>query len=180
MTGRLPAARALRRAGTWHGPPADRVALDYEGRLLRRRRVRAEGGLEFLADLAQVTGLEDGDAFALDDGRLVAVSAAPEPLLSVTGANLARLAWHVGNRHTPCRIEADRLLIRRDPVLERMLEGLGATLAELSAPFLPEGGAYGHGRTMGHDHGHSHGHGHGHSHDHDHDHDPAGAGHADG
>jgi urease accessory protein len=70
---------------------------------------------------------------------------------------LPRLAWHIGNRHTPCQIAADHLLIRADHVLEGMLRGLGAGVTPTMAAFAPEGGAYGHGRTMGHDHGHFHG-----------------------
>ena len=101
------------------------------------------------------------------DGRLVEVRAAPEAVLKITG-RLPRLAWHIGNRHTPCEILADHLLIREDHVLEAMLRHLGAGIERVVAPFSPEGGAYGHGRTMGHDHGHGHALGHGHAHDHDH------------
>jgi urease accessory protein len=88
-----------------------------------------------------------------DDGRLVEVRAADEPVVRVTGPNLARLAWHIGNRHTPCEVQADHLVIRQDHVLEGMLLGLGASLTRVIGPFRPEGGAYGHGRTLGHDHG---------------------------
>ena len=87
------------------------------------------------------------------DGSLVAVRAAVEPLLAVTGADLPRIAWHIGNRHTPCQIESDRLLIQNDAVIGHMLEHLGATVTEIDAPFTPEGGAYGHGRTHSHKHG---------------------------
>ena len=86
------------------------------------------------------------------DGRIIAIRAAPEPLLAVRHHNLARIAWHVGNRHTPCQILDDHLLIREDPVLQKMLQGLGAEVTLLTAPFTPEGGAYGHGRTHGHQH----------------------------
>jgi len=79
------------------------------------------------------------------------VRAAPEDLLQVTG-DLPRLCWHLGNRHTPCQIETERLLIRHDHVLADMLERLGATVDKVNEPFTPEGGAYGHGRTMGHSH----------------------------
>jgi urease accessory protein len=144
-------AGAVRRKGGWTGPAADRIALDYEGRFLRRRRLRAEGGTDFLLDLAEVTSLDDGDALALDDGRLIEIAAASEPLLEVRG-DLARLAWHIGNRHTPCEIRTDRLVIRRDHVLADMLHRLGADVAETDGPFRPEGGAYGHGRTHGHAH----------------------------
>jgi urease accessory protein len=63
-----------------------------------------------------------------------------------------RLAWHIGNRHTPCQIEAHRLVIRADHVLADMLRGLGAEVTEATEAFTPEGGAYGLGRTMGHAH----------------------------
>ena len=77
---------------------------------------------------------------------------------------LLRLAWHLGNRHLPAEIDAQRILIRYDHVIVEMLKGLGATVQEVSAPFNPEGGAYGeHNRQPGHHHGHHH-------HDHDHHH----------
>ncbi len=149
-------------------PAKETVALDYEGRFLRRRRLVSEQGRAFLVDLPETRSLDEGDAFKLDDGTLVGVRAAPEPLYDVRGDQLARLAWHIGNRHTPARIEADRILIRADHVLKRMLEGLGAHVSELEGPFQPEGGAYGAGRTLGHSHGpgehHDHGHHH-HAHD---------------
>ena len=150
------------------GPFDGQVALDYEGRLLRRKRLVSDAG-DFMVDLAEVTSLDDGDAFDLSDGRRIVVRAAPEPVLVIRGA-LPRLAWHIGNRHTPCRIEADRLIIRQDHVLEAMLMQLDAQIEKTELPFSPEGGAYGHGRTFGHDHGQSHDHDHGHSHDHHHDH----------
>ena len=89
----------------------------------------------------------------LEDGRRVKVIAAPEPLLEVAG-DLARLAWHIGNRHAPCRIEAHRLLVQDDPVMADMLRRLGASVRPVAEPFEPEGGAYGLGRTMGHEHAH--------------------------
>ena len=147
----LPRAVAVRRAGTWQGA-SDACALDSEGRTVRRRALRAQGGLAFLADLPHATSLDGGDALELEDGRLVEVIAAEEDLLEVTGEELARLAWHVGNRHAPCRIEPGRLLIRADPVMADMLARLGARVRPLRAPFAPEGGAYGHGRTHGHSH----------------------------
>lgn len=132
----------------------DAVLLGYEERYRRRGVLRTEAGEEIMLDLAAAAELRDGDALALEDGRSIAVRAAAEPLTEVRGENLARLAWHIGNRHTPCQIASDRLLIQRDHVLEDMLRGLGATVAPIEAPFTPEGGAYGHGRT--HSHAHSH------------------------
>ena len=129
------------------------IVLDYEGRFLRRKVLTTDRGEAVLVDLAQTTSLDHGDALELEDGRSISIVAAPEPLYAVTGEDLAKLAWHIGNRHTPCQIEADRLLIQQDKVIGHMLEHLGATLAEVTEPFTPEGGAYGHGRTHSHEHG---------------------------
>ena len=123
--------------------------MDYEARLLRRKRLESAGGRAFLVDFAEVQSVDEGQCFVLEDGSRIGIRAAPEALIEVRG-DLPRLAWHIGNRHTPCRIEPDRLLIRADHVLAKMLRGLGANLAEVTEPFRPEGGAYGHGRTFGH------------------------------
>lgn len=153
MTDLMAEARVLRRAGHWTGNDAvDVVHLDYDARFLRRKRLTAAGGLAFLVNLPETTSIDEGDAFELIDGRMIEVRADDEPLLEIRG-DLTRLAWHIGNRHTPCQIAADRLLIRQDHVLEAMLRQLGATVTPILGPFRPEGGAYGHGRTMGHDHG---------------------------
>ena len=145
----LPARSLLRNAANG---AIDRVILSYDERFLRRKRLTCVSGDSFMVDLAETISVEDGDAFLLDDGRKVAVVAAEEPVVRVMG-NLARLAWHIGNRHTPCQVADGHLVIRRDPVIEAMLKGLGATLTLHIAAFRPDGGAYGHGRTMGHDHG---------------------------
>jgi urease accessory protein len=132
------------------------LSLPYAERYRRRGRLTTDEGEDILLDLAEATELEDGHALLLEDGRRVAVRAAPEPLAEVRaeGAALARLAWHVGNRHTPAQVEEGRLLIQRDHVLEDMLARLGARVAHVTEPFRPEGGAYGHGRTHGHAHAH--------------------------
>lgn len=146
-------AVAVLRAAAADDTAGDTVVLDYEGRFLRRKRLTSRGGLSFLVDLPETVSLDPGDALRLEDGRLVGIAAALEPCLRIEGP-LPRLAWHIGNRHTPCQIAADHLLIRADHVLEAMLRGLGARVTPTMAPFAPEGGAYGHGRTMGHDHAH--------------------------
>lgn len=151
-----PDAMALVRDAALAGrTPVDCVVLGYEERFLRRKRLVTEAGRGVLVNLSETTSVAHGDAFELMDGRLIAVQAAAEPVLEVRG-DIPRLAWHIGNRHTPCEIGRDRLVIRDDHVLKAMLLQLGATVTHAMAPFNPEGGAYGQGRTMGHDHGHGH------------------------
>lgn len=147
----LPTSAHVHPAGHWPRLATGRVTLGYDERFLRRKRLLTASGEPFLVDLPEVTNLHAGDAFELSDGRLIEVAAAVEDVLIITG-DLARLAWHVGNRHTPCEIRADRLIIRADHVLAAMLAGLGATVVAARMPFTPEGGAYGMGRTMGHAH----------------------------
>lgn len=159
----LPTAHSITHAH--HGD--DVVTLTYDERFLRRKTLVTETGLRFLVDLEHTTSLGPHDAFLLDDGRKVLVRAAPEALIEVTG-DLTRLAWHIGNRHTPAQIDLGRILIQADHVMADMLAQLGATTRRVTAPFMPEGGAYGVGRTHGHDHSHQHGPEHTHSHDHEH------------
>ena len=104
------------------------ISLDYASRYLRRRGLTTDQGEAFVLDLPEPTDLRHGDALILDDGSAIRVVAAPEPLAEVraSGRTLARLAWHIGNRHTPCEVREDRLLIQRDHVLEDMLRRLGA------------------------------------------------------
>lgn len=130
----------------------DTITLSYEDRFLRRKLLTSDQGLEFLVDLPETISLNSNDAFQLEGGRLVAVLPADETLIEVSGKGLIRLAWHIGNRHTPCQIEDDRLLILRDHVMADMLEKLGAITREVVEPFTPQGGAYGFGRTHGHTH----------------------------
>ena len=149
-----------------------KVALSYDQRLLRRKKLTMTDGEMFYVDLPQTVSVMAGQGFLLGDGRVVAVEAADEDLLSITGPDMLRYAWHIGNRHTPCELAPDQLVIQRDPVIKAMLIQLGANVREICTAFSPEGGAYGHGRTMGHDHGPAAGHSHSqtdgaaHSHDH--------------
>jgi urease accessory protein len=173
----------------WSEPPADTIVLDFDDRHRRRMAMTGTRGLEFLLDLEKATVLRGGDALALEDGRLVEVVAAAEPLLEIRGADpqhLVRVGWHLGNRHLPTQIMARALRIRRDHVIEEMVKGLGARVIEIEAPFDPEGGAYAddghaHAAAETHDHaahdhsshdhaGQHHGPGH-HAHDHGHHHD---------
>lgn len=129
----------------WTEAAADTVVLDLDDRHRRRMAMTGTRGLEFLLDLENAVALRGGDALVLDDGRLVEVIAAPEPLIEIRGSDphhLARLAWHLGNRHLPTQIMPKGLRIRRDHVIEAMVRGLGARVVEIEAPFDPEGGAY--------------------------------------
>jgi len=152
-------------AGHWSGDPAETVVLDYDERHRRRVAMKGVRGLEFLLDLDEALLLRGGDGLKLEDGRMVEVVAAPEPLAEIRAAEpaaLARVAWHLGNRHLPIELTRKALRIRRDPVIEEMARGLGAAVLAIEAPFNPEGGAYAKGHEHGHGHGHDH---HGHKHD---------------
>jgi urease accessory protein len=159
-------ASEVRKAGEWEAAAAiDAVVLDADERHRRRIVLTGEKGTRFVLDLPKAVSLQNGDGLVLDDGAIVRVEGKPEPLIEVSAADasaLARLSWHLGNRHTEVQIVRNTLRIRRDHVLEEMLKNLGATLHSVDAVFEPERGAYGH--THGPDHGHSHGHGHDHDH----------------
>jgi urease accessory protein len=137
------------------GPmPFDIVVLAHDERHLRRKLLILQHGDQLLVDLPEPVMLAHGDRLVLDDGRHAEVIAAKEALLEVRAANaeaLTTLAWHIGNRHLPAQIEADRILIARDHVIEAMLLGLGASVREVSEPFQPVRGAY-----YGHRHGDDH------------------------
>lgn len=161
-------------AGAWTGKPVDVVRLDYDRRTRRRIALTSAGGLAFLLDLAKAPVLRAGDGIRLEDGRMVAVEAAPERLLEITCADaseLARVAWHLGNRHLAAEIAARVIHIRDDHVIADMVRGLGARARPVQRAFNPEGGAYGEGAVRGHTHGHGHHHRdqhHGHDGDHHH------------
>jgi urease accessory protein len=149
-------ASEIKTAGHWNVATAtDRVVLDADERHRRRIALTGERGTAFLLDLPHATALRDGDGLVLDDGSIVRVAGKPEPLVEVSAASphdLARLAWHIGNRHTDVQIVGDKLRLRRDHVLEEMLRGLGARLMPIEAPFDPEQGAYAHGDQHRHHH----------------------------
>jgi urease accessory protein len=174
------ATSIVRKAAVKQDRVVDRLTLDHEGRQKRRVALKADGGLELLVDLEKATVLDDGDALKLDDGRLVEVKAAPERLLEVKAENplrLLRVAWHIGNRHTPAEVTADAIYIQDDHVLAEMVRGQGCSVTPVTRPFRPERGAYDHASHDHHDHHHGHNHsGHEHGH-HDHGHDQHDHGH---
>jgi urease accessory protein len=162
-------ATEIIRAGLWNGKPADIVRLDYDHRTRRRIALTGTGGLEFLLDLPKAPVLIAGDGLKLEDGRIVAVEAASERLLEIACRDeraLARIAWHLGNRHLATEVGERVLYIRDDHVIADMARGLGADVRSLERPFNPEGGAY----SQRDSHGHHHHSGHHHHHDHDHHH----------
>ncbi len=126
--------------------PSDHITLDFESRFLRRKKLTTDSGIAVEIDLPHAVRFREGDQISNGD-FVLEIHAAKEPVLKVTG-DLARLAWHIGNRHTQCQIEPDALYILDEPVLHNMLEGLGASLEKTQAPFDPEQGAY-------HSHDHS-------------------------
>jgi urease accessory protein len=164
-------------AGAAQAAPIDSVMIGADQRRAQSAILTGVNGTQIGMMLPEPVHLRMGDALELDDGSLVEVVVAPEPLVEVRGndlTHLARLAWHLGDRHVPVQVMTNRLRLRRDAALETMLVALGGRLTMIEAPFDPEGGAYApavHDHDH-HDHGHHH---HGHEHcdhpDHHHAHD---------
>ncbi|WP_112663075.1 urease accessory protein UreE [Microvirga flavescens] len=155
----------------------DQVSLNYAARSRRHLHVTGEKGIAFLADLEMETVLNDGDAFRLEDGRLVLVKAAAQPLLEVKAENplrLTRLAWHLGGRHALAEVTADAVYVENDPSLAELVRGQGCTASPVERPFQPERSIH----ECAHDHGDGHHNHHGHNHDHGHEHHDHEHGHA--
>ena len=130
----------------------DFIELSYDERFLRRKKLSSNNGMQFLVNLEKTTSLKLGDFFKLENGLLVAVKFKKEELLEIKSDNLINLVWHIGNRHIPCQIEKNRILIQNDNVIEEMILRLKGQTKIVFETFDPEGGAYGIGRTHGHRH----------------------------
>ena len=130
----------------------DFIELSYDERFLRRKKLTSYNGIEFLVDLKNTISLKKDDVFKLDSGLLINVRYKVEELLEIKGNNLMHLIWHIGNRHIPCQIEENRILIQNDKVIEEMILRLNGQTKVVLEAFDPEGGAYGIGRTHGHRH----------------------------
>ena len=130
----------------------DFIELSYDERFLRRKKLISYNGIEFLVDLKNTISLKKDDMFKLDSGLLINVRYKIEELLEIKGNNLMHLIWHIGNRHIPCQIEENRILIQNDKVIEEMILRLNGQTKVVLEAFDPEGGAYGIGRTHGHRH----------------------------
>ena len=151
---------------------AAEVSLDWDVRQKSRFDATDSQGRMLGVFLPRGTLVRGGDVLVAEDGSLVRVLAAPQPVLVVracaehgTPFDLLRAAYHLGNRHVALELKPDHLKLEPDHVLADMLRGQHLIVNEASEAFEPEGGAYG---NAGHGH---HGHDHGHDHDHDHDHD---------
>jgi urease accessory protein len=146
-------AESVLPAGGWDAAAeVDRVLIDFDRRHRRRILLHTEQGREVLLDLPQAVRLREGDGLAVSGG-VVRVCAKPEPLLEIhthDEGELARIAWHLGNRHLPVQLLGDRIRIRSDHVIEEMVERLGGHVESIKAPFDPEPGAY----AAGHHHHH--------------------------
>jgi len=149
----------------------DTITLDHEARNRRQARLKGEGGTEILLDLDMETTVNDGDALRLEDGSLVQVKAAAEPLLEVRAENplrLTRLAWHLGSQHGLVEVTADALYVENNPAVAELVRGQGCTATPVERSFRPERSA--HHCDHDHHHGHSHSHSHSHSESHAHAH----------
>jgi len=131
--------------------PTDRLELPFDTRSKSRLRARLASGEEVGLFLPRGTILRGGDRLLGGGGRVVEVVAAPEALLEVRCRDpreLARAAYHLGNRHVAVEVGPEWLRLQADHVLEGMLVGLGCQVCPLTAPFEPEAGAY----APGHQH----------------------------
>jgi len=147
---------------------AAHVELDWDVRQKSRFDATDSQGRSLGVFLPRGTAVRGGDVLVAEDGSLIVVHAAPQPVLVVRHCtqhgspfDLLRAAYHLGNRHVALQLTPDRLLLEPDHVLADMLRQQHLIVSEANEAFEPEGGAYGHA-------GHAH---HGHDHDHDHDHD---------
>ena len=130
----------------------DTITLSYHQRFIRRKKLVSDNQIEFLVNLPETVSLNHNSGLLLNDGSLILIKSAKEDLLEIVCDNLMKIIWHIGNRHIPCQIEKERLLIKHDKTIENLIVTLGGTIKKIKEEFNPEGGAYGLGRTHGHSH----------------------------
>lgn len=154
---------------------ATEVSLDWDTRQKSRFEATDSAGRRLGVFLPRGSVVRGGDVLVAEDGSLIVVQAAPQPVMVVRPCpehgspfDLLRAAYHLGNRHVQLALQPDHLALEPDPVLARMLTGMHLQVQETEAAFEPESGAYAEG---GHGHGHDHGPGHDHDHHHGHAHD---------
>ncbi|ROR21593.1 urease accessory protein [Comamonas sp. BIGb0124] len=159
------------------------VELDWDVRQKSRFDATDSLGRALGIFLPRGTAVRGGDVLVAEDGSLIRVAAAPQPVLVITPCSshgtpfdLVRAAYHLGNRHVQIELTPTHLKIEPDHVLADMLRAMHLIVRSSTEAFEPEGGAYsshgghGHGHSHAHEHEHEHGHGHGHDHAHDHGH----------
>ncbi|MBL4693128.1 MAG: urease accessory protein UreE [Magnetovibrio sp.] len=149
-------ATHIKCAGTWSNKPICTVTLSFADRHRRRIRLMDDAGEAFLLDLSEAAQMADGDGLVLEDGAIIQVLAAQEQVADLScddPLDRVRLAWHIGNRHTPIQVLPEGALrIAHDHVLVRMAKGNGAKVVLKQAPFQPESGAYDRKEHTPHDH----------------------------
>ncbi|GAB3773666.1 urease accessory protein UreE [Ramlibacter monticola] len=161
------------------------VELDWDVRQKSRFECSDSQGRQLGVFLPRGTVVRGGDVLVAEDGSVVRVLAAPQPVMVIrqgergSAFDLLRAAYHLGNRHVAIELQPDHLKIEPDHVLAEMLRAMHLLVADTFGPFEPEGGAYGgHGAHVHDEHQHLHRpaepHNHEHEHDtqvHDHEHD---------
>ena len=130
----------------------DTITLNYHERFIRRKKLVSDNNFEFLVNLPETISVNKDEGFLLENNQIILIKYAKETLIEIKSDDLIKIAWHIGNRHIPCQIENDRLLIQEDKVIEKLIIRLGGSIKKILEEFCPEGGAYGLGRTHGHKH----------------------------
>jgi urease accessory protein len=161
---------------------AHTVELDWDVRQKSRFDCTDSSGRQLGVFLPRGVVVRGGDVLVAEDGSLVRVIAAGQPVLRITHCaahgspfDLIRAAYHLGNRHVPIELKPDHLKIEPDHVLAEMLRAMHLIVHEVTESFEPESGAYSShgGHAHGHGHAHEAEHQHDHVHDHEHSHSPA-------
>jgi urease accessory protein len=121
----------------------ERLELPFELRQRSRQLARLASGEPVGLVVARGRIMRDGDVVKSTDGRDIEIVAAKEKLAHIEADDVARVAYHLGNRHVPVQVGNGFLRIAQDHVLEEMARKLGARVTHVEAPFEPEAGAYG-------------------------------------
>ena len=135
-----------------HQEITDQISLTYEERFIRRKKLISDKGVEFLVNLKEAKNIDENQFFELDNGKLIKIISKKENLIEVTGDNINKIIWHLGNRHVQVEIKNNKVLIEDDPIILDMILKLNGNVKKVFQKFNPEGGAYGLGRTHSHKH----------------------------
>ena len=130
----------------------DQISLTYEERFIRRKKLISDKGVEFLVNLKEAKNIDENQFFELDNGKLIKIVSKKENLIEITGGNINKIIWHLGNRHVQVEIKNNKVFIEDDPIILDMILKLNGNVKKVFEKFNPEGGAYGLGRTHSHKH----------------------------